>query len=169
MLYVPLNKVLSIIDLSTHRTVHKISKKANQPSIQNQVPSLAKTPHGNVTKTQDNITYERAKRLALSQQVTTRLKWTNKKAWQTRNINYNKKDPQKKHRLGMVSKNIFTGGLKLVLWYQPRPYFWCGSRQRDVWFAWKISNLSMDHFPVNTNQGDKVKIRTQTVYNWTPQ
>ena len=32
--------------------------------------------------------------------------------------NKNKKDPQKKHRLGTVSKNTFTGGLKLVLWCQ---------------------------------------------------
>ena len=42
------------------------------------------------------------------------------------NIN-NKNDPQKKHRLGMVSKS-FKGGLKLVLWYQPHPYFRCGSK-----------------------------------------
>ena len=35
----------------------------------------------------------------------------------------NKKDPQKKHRLGMVSNYIITGGLKLVLWYQPQPNF----------------------------------------------
>ena len=42
-----------------------------------------------------------------------------KKAWQTRNIN-NKKDP---HRLGTVSKNIFTGRLKLYLRYQPHSYF----------------------------------------------
>ena len=40
----------------------------------------------------------------------------------------NKKDPQKKHRLGTVSKNIFTGGLKQVLWYQPHPYFRCDFR-----------------------------------------
>ena len=32
---------------------------------------------------------------------------------------------------GTVSKNIFTGVLKLVLWYQPHPYFRCGSRQTD--------------------------------------
>ena len=48
------------------------------------------------------------------------LQLTDKKARQTRNI-YNKKDPQKKHGLGTVSKNIFTGGLKLVLWYQSHP------------------------------------------------
>ena len=72
------------------------------------------------------------------QQMTSRLQWTDKKAWQTRNINY-KKDPQKKHRLGTVSKKI-TGGLKLVLWYQPHPYFRCGPRQIDIWFTWKIPN-----------------------------
>ena len=32
----------------------------------------------------------------------------------------NKKDPQKKHRLGMARKKI-TGGFKLVLRYQPQP------------------------------------------------
>ena len=32
-----------------------------------------RTPHGKVTKTQENITHKRAKRLALSQQLTTRL------------------------------------------------------------------------------------------------
>ena len=53
-----------------------------------------RTPHGKVTKTQQNVTCKRAKRLALSQQVTTRLQRTDKKARQTRNIN-NKNDPQK--------------------------------------------------------------------------
>ena len=35
--------------------------------------------------------------------------------------NTNKKDPQKKNRLGTVSKKI-TGGLKLVSRYQTHPY-----------------------------------------------
>ena len=40
-----------------------------------------RTPHGKVTKTQKkNITYKRAKRPALSQLMTTRLQWTDKKA-----------------------------------------------------------------------------------------
>ena len=81
------------------------------------------------------LLHTRAKRLALSKQVTTRLQWTDQKAWQTQNINNN--DPQKKHPLGTVSKNIFTRGFKLVSWYQPRPYFRCGSRWIDVWFAWR--------------------------------
>ena len=47
-------------------------------------------------KTQENITLTRTKRSVLSKQVTTRLQWTDKKAWQARNIN-NKKDQQKRH------------------------------------------------------------------------
>ena len=63
--------------------------------------------------------------------MTTRLQWTDNKAWQTWTIN-NKNDPQKKQHLGTVCKNIFTGGLILVLLYQPHPYFRCGSIQTDV-------------------------------------
>ena len=44
---------------------------------------------------------------ALSQQETTRLQGTGQTAWQTWNTN-DKKDPQKKHRLGTV-KIFFTG------------------------------------------------------------
>ena len=59
-----------------------------------------------IEKWQENITHKIAKRLALSKQVTTELQSTDKKARQTRNIN-NKNDPQKKHRLGTVSKKYF--------------------------------------------------------------
>ena len=52
---------------------------------------------GKWQKKQENITHKRAKILTLSK-VTTRLQWTEKTAWQTRNTN-NKKNPQKKHRL----------------------------------------------------------------------
>ena len=67
---------------------------------------------------------------------------------QTRNTN-NKKDPQKMHRLGTASKKI-NAGPKHVWRYHP--YFWCGSRQIDVWFAWKIPNLSMYHLIVSSNR-----------------
>ena len=50
----------------------------------------------------------------------------------------------------MVSKN--TGGFKHVWRYQTHTYLWCGSRQIDVWFAWKISYLSMNHLHVHTNR-----------------
>ena len=66
----------------------------------------------------------------------------------------NKKDPQKKQRLGTVSKKM-TGGLKLVSRNHPHPYFWS-------WFAWKIPNLSMYHLLVHTIRDikpDKTKIR----------
>ena len=106
----------------------------------NQVPRLTQDTTWESDKNTRNNTYKRAKRLALSQQVTTRLQLTEKTAWQTRNTN-NKKDPQKKHRLGTVCNCSFTEELKLVSWYQPHSYFWCGSWQIDVWFAWKISWL----------------------------
>ena len=40
-------------------------------------------------------------------------------------------DPQKKNRLGTVSKNV----LLEVSQRQPHPQFRCGARQIDVWFA----------------------------------
>ena len=72
------------------------------------------TPDSKVTKTQNNITYRRAKRSAISQQVTRRLQDTDKTIWQKQT--QNKKDLQKKYRLGTVSKKII-GGLKLVSGY----------------------------------------------------
>ena len=65
-------------------------------------------------KTQENITYKKAKRSALSQQVTTRLQETDMQYGIT------EKDSQKKYRLGTVSKKI-TGGLKLISRYKPHP------------------------------------------------
>ena len=44
---------------------------------------------------------------------------TNRQESRTNMRQSNKNDPQQKHRLGTVSKNTFTGGLKLVLLYQP--------------------------------------------------
>ena len=91
--------------------------------------------------------------------MTTRLQETDKTAWQTWNTNY-KKYLQKNHRLGTASKTN-TGGLKHVWRRQPRPYFWCGSRLIDVWFAW------IYHLLVNTNRGIKRrwnKDKDSTVY-----
>ena len=67
-----------------------------------------KTQHGKITKPQENITHNRAKRLALSQPAmySQDSMTDTKHKYQT--------DPQKKHRLGTVS---FTGGLKQVSWY----------------------------------------------------
>ena len=61
-------------------------------------------PQGKVTKTQTSQT--RANRSALSQQVTTRQQWTDAKAWQTQDKT-NTNDPQKKNRLGKVSKIFY--------------------------------------------------------------
>ena len=64
----------------------KVRKKANIRNRYNKVPHLTKDTTWESDKTQENITHNRAKRPALSQQVTTRLQRTDKKAWHTRNI-----------------------------------------------------------------------------------
>ena len=53
----------------------KVRKKAKIKNVCNQVPHLT-TPYRKVTKTHANITYKKAKRSAISQQVTTRLQET---------------------------------------------------------------------------------------------
>ena len=68
-------------------------------------------------------------------------KWPQGCMKQTRQTRIIKNDPQKKHRFGNVSTTI-TGGLKHASRYQPQPWFWCGSRHIDVWFAWNISKLT---------------------------
>ena len=68
-----------------------VSKKKEK--IRNQYikyHTCPRTPHGKVTKTQENNTYKWAMWPTLSHQVTTMLQWTDKTAWQTQNIN-NKK------------------------------------------------------------------------------
>ena len=67
------------------------------------------TSYGKVTNAQEIITHKRANRSVLSQEVTTKLQETDS----TTNTKNNKKEPQKKYRLGKISKKI-TGGLKHV-------------------------------------------------------
>ena len=60
----------------------------------------------------------RAKRSALSQQVTKRHQQTDVHETITKQDRKNIKDQQKKHRLGMVSKNILLEGLN---WFYGAP------------------------------------------------
>ena len=60
----------------------------------------------------------RAKRSALSQQVTTGYQQTDMHESITKQDRSNINDPQKKHRLGTVSKNILLEGLN---WYNVAP------------------------------------------------
>ena len=83
-------------------------KKAKIRNRYKHIPHLTQDTIWESDKTQENITYKRAKRSVFSKQVTTRLQGTNKPAWQARNTN-NKKDPQKKHRLETTSKKILEG------------------------------------------------------------
>ena len=79
----------------------------------NQVPHLTQDTNGKVTNSQQTP-QTRAKRSALSQQVTTKhIQTTAHKDIGNIRQNKNINDPQKKYRLGTVSK-YFTGGLKPV-------------------------------------------------------
>ena len=88
----------------------KVRKKTKIRNRYNQVPHLTQDIICESDTTQENITHKRAKRLALFQQVTTRVQWTDMTVWQTPNIN-DKKDPPKKYRLGKVSKIFLLEGL----------------------------------------------------------
>ena len=91
-------------------------QKAKIRNRYNQGPHLTQDTIWESDKTQENITYKRAKRSVFSQQVTTRLKETDMTVWQ-RQTQIKKKDPLNKLRLGTVNKNN-TGGLKQVSQYQ---------------------------------------------------
>ena len=121
--------------------INKVSKKANIMNQCNQVQ------HNNSNTSWESDKNVWKHHIQESQEVSPSLAGDHKAAMNRQesmtNIN-NKKRSTKRQCLGMVSKVIFTGGLKLVLLYQPHPYFKCESRQIDVWFAWKIPNKPSD-------------------------
>ena len=75
----------------------KVSEGAKIKNRHNQVPLMTKDTNGKVTNAQLDTT-TRAKRSALSQQVTTRHTQDRKKLI---------KDPQRKYRLGSVNKIFY--------------------------------------------------------------
>ena len=79
----------------------------------------------------------RAKRSALSQQVTTRHQQTDMYESITKQDRNNINDPQKKHRLGTVSKNILLEGLSRFNGAPTSPLvqMWIKTHILDVWFA----------------------------------
>ena len=87
----------------------KVRKRAKIRNQYNQAPDL-----GNQWES-DNVTIRHhkrePKRSALSQQVTTRHQQTEVHESITKQDRNSINDPQKKHRLGLVSKNILLEGL----------------------------------------------------------
>ena len=65
-----------------------------------------------------------------------------------KNIN----DPQKKHRLGTVSKNILLEGLNQFNGAPTSPLVQMCIKHIYVWFAWKTPNKSMHHLLEHINQ-----------------
>ena len=90
----------------------KVRKRAKIRNQYNQAPHLTKDTNGKVTTSQLDITNE-------SQEVSQFPAGDHKASHQqtevheniTKQIRNNINDPQKKHRLGTVSKNIFLEGL----------------------------------------------------------
>ena len=81
----------------------KVSKKAKIRNQYNQVGHIM----GKWQKHKKHHN-KRAKMLTLSQQVTTRLQWTDKKAWQKQNIN-NKMIHKRSTALEWSVKNLLDG------------------------------------------------------------
>ena len=79
----------------------------------------------------------RAKRSALSQQVTTRHVQTDVHESITKQDRNNINDPQKKHHLGTNSKKFFTGGLKLNTLTPSRKCSW-----KYLLLKWALKNIS---------------------------
>ena len=82
--------------------------------------NLAQNTNRKVTTSQRDITNV-AKRSALSQQVTTRHQQIDVHESITKQDRNKINDPQKKHLLGTVSKNILLEGLTSLTVHQPHP------------------------------------------------
>ena len=87
----------------------KVRKAAKIRNRYNQVPHLTQIPHGKVRKTQLNIT-NKSKEVSPFTAGDNKAAMTRRESMKTQDIN-NTKDPQKKYRLGMVSKNVLLEGL----------------------------------------------------------
>ena len=90
--------------------VIKVRKRAKIRNRYNQAPHLTQDTNGKVTASQLDITNEsqEASPFPAGDHKTSISRCTQKHKKQDRN---NINDPQKKHRLGMVSKNILLEGL----------------------------------------------------------
>ena len=88
----------------------KVRKKAKIRKRYNEVPHLTQDTTWESNKNTKKILPTRAKRSAFSQQVTTRHQWTCAKALETQDTKITN-DPQKRYRLGTVSKIFYWRAL----------------------------------------------------------
>ena len=118
----------------------------------------SRTPHEKGTKTQESITYKRTKSSALSKQVITRLQYTDKTAWGTRNINNKRASKPLIDHLNygtwgddvlacgyrdIISKKyIFSSGGHVI---QPSQIFW------SIFLEGIMGNISVKLFWIQTS------------------
>ena len=118
-----INVVNQFLNSTTYRwLVYKVRKKAKIRNRCNQVPHLTQ----DATFESDDTT--RAHHIRESKEVSLYTAGDhkaaiNRKDSMTDTKNKYQNGSTKKHRVGTVCKNIFTGGLKLVLWCKLHPYF----------------------------------------------
>ena len=101
-----IREITSILNVKLFKILGESKEEGKYQESIHQVPHLTQDTIWESDKTQENIAYNRAKRSVLSQQVTTIRQGIYKTVRQTNIKTNNKKDPQKKHRLGTVSKKI---------------------------------------------------------------
>ena len=112
----------------------KVSKGAKLRNRYNQVLHLTQNTNGKVTNLHLDTTNE-------SQEVSPFPAGDHKAHINRRTQRHSKhkaeniKDPQKKHRIGTVSKIFYWRAYTGLKMHQPHPLFRCGSRYIDVWFA----------------------------------
>ena len=121
----------------------KIRKMAKIRNRYNQEPHMTQDTNGKVTTSSIDIT--RAKRSALSEQVTTKHQQTDVHESITKQDRNNINDPQQKHRLGMVNKNVLLEGLNRFNGAPTSPLvqMWIKTHRCSV--CMKTHNLSMYH------------------------
>ena len=108
----PLFRVISVHKAENMRLndYTKVRKRAKIKNRYNQAPHLTQDTNGKVITSQLGITNE-SKEVSLCQQVTKRHQQTDVHENITKQDRNNINDPQKKHLLGTVSKNILLEGL----------------------------------------------------------
>ena len=118
-----------------HLLHYKVSKGVKIRNRYNQVPHLTQNTNRKVTDSQLDTTNE-------SQEVSPFPTGDHEEHFNRRTQRHSKyktekniKDPQKKYRLGTVSKIFYCRASIGLTVHQPHPKFRCGSRHIDVWFA----------------------------------
>ena len=122
-----------IYDVKKTASLYKVRKEAKIKKRYNQVPHLTQDTTWESNKNTINITNKSQEVSPFPAGDYNAAMNRRKSMRNTRHKNTN--DAQKMYCLGTVSKNILLEGINWLLRHQTHPYFRCGSKHIDVWFA----------------------------------